>query len=38
MKVVTIYNKETHELIASVADNKAIVKDGYEVMITEETE
>lgn len=31
--VITVIDKETKELIASVSENDIIVKDGYEVLV-----
>ena len=36
-RVITIYHKETKELIASISDKDIIIHDNYEVAIEPET-
>lgn len=36
--VITVINKETKELIASVSEKDIIVKDGYEVLVDNDLE
>ncbi len=35
---ITVINKETKELIASVSEKDIIVKDGYEVLVDNDLE
>lgn len=35
-KIINIVDKETRELIASISDDDVILKDGYEVIETED--
>lgn len=36
-KIITIYDKETKELIASIGDKDIIIKDGYEIAVSSES-